>query len=196
MRAVNLLPRDTPTRSFEAKRGVVFAGTGGVALLTVAFAALLVGAGGSIGESRQALDQLNAELLTIPKPVVDQGSADDDAALAAEKAKRIGALSTALAGRVAWDGVLRQISLVLPSDVWLTSLTTAGPALGATGGGSMTISGSTYSHAGVARFLSRIAVLPALSNVQLQTSTSSGDEGSRTVQFTIVAGVKAPGASA
>ena len=30
-----------------------------------------------------------------------------------------GALSTALAGRVAWDGVLRQISQVLPEDVWL-----------------------------------------------------------------------------
>lgn len=198
MRAVNLLPRDEPTRSFEAKRGVVFAGGGGAALVTVAFTMLLLTAGGAITQQTEARDQLNAELQTIPKPVAEQTDTGADATLLAEKTKRIGALSAALGGRIAWDGVLRQISQVLPEDVWLTSLTTtsADPtALVPTTGASIVLNGSTYSQDGVARFLSRIAVLPALSNVQLQTSAT--DEGGATpiVQFTVLATVKTPGAS-
>ena len=37
----------------------------------------------------------------------------------------LGALSAALGGRIAWDRVLRQVSLVLPEDVWLTVLSAA-----------------------------------------------------------------------
>ena len=195
MRAVNLLPRDEPTRSFEAKRGVVFLGGGGGALVTVAIAALVIGAGGAVKQGHQSLDLLNAEILAVPKPVVSQSDPQDDSALAAEKAARITALSTALGGRIAWDGVLRQISQVLPEDVWLSGLTTVG-ADPATGGASLTLNGSTYSQDGVARFLSRISVLPALSNVQLQTSAVDPAKAGGVVQFIIIAGVKTAGAVA
>ena len=36
MRAVNLLPKEVPVKSFEAKRGVVFGAAGGFAVVTVA----------------------------------------------------------------------------------------------------------------------------------------------------------------
>jgi Tfp pilus assembly protein PilN len=194
MRAVNLLPRDEPARSFEAKRGVVFLGAGGAAVVTAVLVTLMLGAGGSVKQERQALDLINAELLALPK-AEGQGSEPDDSALAAEKAARIGALSTALGGRIAWDGVLRQISQVLPEDVWLSGLATTGAA--APGGSAkLTLNGSTYSQDGVARFLSRISVLPALANVQLQTSAADPGATSRIVQFVIVADVKAPGTGA
>jgi Tfp pilus assembly protein PilN len=195
VRAVNLLPRDEPTRSFEAKRGVVFLGAGGAAVVTVVLAALVLGAGGSVKQERQALDLIKAELLALPKPGGQSSGPQADSALAAEKAARIGALSTALGGRIAWDGVLRQISQVLPEDVWLSGLTTAGgPATGGTA--KLTVNGSTYSQDGVARFLSRISVLPALANVQLQTSAVDPGAESKIVQFVIVADVKAPGSGA
>jgi hypothetical protein len=195
MRAVNLLPRDEPTRSFEAKRGVVFLGAGGAAVVTVVLAALVLGAGGSVKQERQALDLINAELLALPQPAGPSGAPEDDSALAAEKAARTSALSTALGGRIAWDGVLRQISQVLPADVWLAGLTTTGePATG--GSAKLTLTGSTYSQDGVARFLSRISVLPALANVQLQTSAVDSGASSGIVQFVIVADVKAPGSGA
>lgn len=195
MRAVNLLPRDEPTRSFEAKRGVVFLGGGGAALVTVAMAALMIGAGGAVKQGRQSLDLIQAEISAVPKPVADPDQAQDDGVLAAEKAARISALSTALGGRIAWDGVLRQISQVLPGDVWLSGLSTTGgdPAAG---GSSLTLNGSTYSQDGVARFLSRISVLPALSNVQLQTSTVDPTAAGGIVQFIILAQVKTPVAGA
>jgi Tfp pilus assembly protein PilN len=191
MRAVNLLPRDEPTRSFEAKRGVVFLGGGGAALVTVAMAALMIGAGGAVKQERQSLDLIQAEISAVPKPVADPNQAQDDGVLAAEKAARISALSTALGGRIAWDGVLRQISQVLPEDVWLSGLSTTGSDPAA-GGSTMTLNGSTYSQDGVARFLSRISVLPALSNVQLQTSTVDPTAAGGIVQFIILAQVKSP----
>ena len=195
MRAVNLLPRDEPTRSFEAKRGVVFLGAGGAAVVTVVLAALVLSAGGSAKQERQALDLINAELLALPKPAGPSRAPEDDSALAAEKAARTSALSTALGGRIAWDGVLRQISQVLPADVWLSGLTTTGePATG--GSAKLTLNGSTYSQDGVARFLSRISVLPALANVQLQTSAVDSGATAGIVQFIIVADVKAPGTGA
>ena len=197
MRAVNLLPRDAPARSFEAKRGIVFLGAGGGALVTVVLATLILGASGSVAQERQTLDLINAELAAVPKPVATapEGNPQDDAALLTEKSARVSALSTVLAGRIAWDEILRQVSQVLPEDVWLSSLTTttggdpAAPTPAAAAP-RLTLNGSTYSQDGVARFLSRISLLPVLANVQLQTSSSSSGNASPVVQFVIVADVK------
>ena len=137
MRAVNLLPRDETPRSFEAKRGVVFGAAGGAALVTVLLAAAMISAGGSASEQRTRIDSLNAELAALPQPSTDRETGVTDETLVADKSARITALSTALGSRVAWDRVLRQISQVLPRDVWLTTLaSTAVPTTptGAPGG--------------------------------------------------------------
>lgn len=195
MRAVNLLPRDEPTRSFEAKRGLVFLGGGGAALITVMFVTLILGANGAVNQQRQALDLINAELAAVPKPEGGGTEPEDDSALVTEKSARISALSTVLSSRIAWDEILRQISQVLPEDVWLSSLTTSTDATGTSP--KVTLTGQTYSQDGVARFLSRLSILPALANVQLQTSTMGTTGTTGTVQFVIVADVKtaAPGAT-
>jgi Tfp pilus assembly protein PilN len=207
MRAVNLLPRDEAPRSFEAKRGVAFGAAGGTALVTVVLAAAMISAAGAISSEQDRLDTLNMELAALPQPANTAADEQSNAALVAEKAARIAALSTALGGRVAWDRVLRQVSQVLPEDVWLTSLTTTGaaptgaaapaaaPAAGPGVVPGVELIGSTYSHDGVARLLSRLAVIPSLTNVRLQASTAlpSADQASgtrRIVQFTILADVR------
>jgi Tfp pilus assembly protein PilN len=198
MRAVNLLPRDEVVRSFEAKRGVVFGGAFGAALVTAVLVSMTVSAGGTAGQKQSELDTLRAEIAAVPAPVVKDTSTDD--ALAAVKTARIGALSAALTSRVAWDRVLRQVSLVLPGDVWLTNLSAQVPA-GATpvadvASSGFTLTGSTYSQNGVARFLSRLAVIPDLKNVRLQSSASMLVEKRELEQFTILADVRAPGEAA
>ena len=194
MRAVNLLPREEAKRSFEAKRGVVFGGIGGAALATVVLASMVMSAGGSVDAKQSELDTLRAQVAAIPVvPVADTSRAD---ALAAEKGARVGALSAALAGRVAWDRVLRQVSLVLPEDVWLINLNAAVPDAAAAVGSGLTLTGSTYSQNGVARFLSRLAVIPDLANVRLQSSQGQLVNDRELVQFTILADVRAPGTAA
>jgi Tfp pilus assembly protein PilN len=198
MRAVNLLPRDDVPKSFEAKRGVVFGAAGGAALVTVALVALMLSAGGAISDDQAAIDSLNAELAALPKTPNAADNAANNAALSAELSKRSASLSTAVAGRVAWDSVLRQISQVLPEDVWLTSLTSTAPAavetdpnaVAATG---VVLAGSTYAQSGVARLLSRLAVAPTLTNVRLQASTTTVTGSSKLVLFTIAADVKTAG---
>ena len=198
MRAVNLLPREIAVKSFEAKRGVVFGGVGGFALLTVALGALFIGASGAVDQERAQRDLYKAELAGLPRPEPDGGENGVGAALAAEKNLRVSALSGALSTRVAWDRVLRQISQVLPEDVWLTSIETQEPAApepGTTGSTEvgLVISGSTYSHSGVARLLARLGVVPALGGVQLQSSATIKLEPRDIVQFTINAGVRPSG---
>jgi Tfp pilus assembly protein PilN len=196
MRAVNLLPRDEAKRSFEAKRGVVFGGVGGAALATAVLASMIMSAGGAADSKQAELDALRAQIAAIPTaPVIDTSRED---ALTAEKGARVGALSAALAGRVAWDRVLRQVSLVLPEDVWLTNLSAAAPdaSQAAAAGTGFTLTGATYSQNGVARFLSRLAVIPDLANVRLQSSQSQLLNERELVQFTILADVRAPGSVA
>ena len=204
MRAVNLLPRDEAKRSFAANRGVVFGGVGGAALATAVLASMMISAGGAASSKQDELDAIRAQIAAIPSvPVIDTSEED---ALAAEKGARIGALSAALGGRIAWDRVLRQVSLVLPEDVWLTSLSAtataaaaAAPAPDATqaaaAGSGFTLTGATYSQNGVARFLSRLAVIADLANVRLQSSQSQVVNERELVQFTILADVRAPGSA-
>jgi Tfp pilus assembly protein PilN len=198
MRAVNLLPRDEPKKSFEAGRGVVFGAAGGAALVTAGLTALLLSAGGTVANNQSRIDALNAELAAIPKSSRAAETAAQDAAISTELAKRTTALSTVLADRVAWDSVLRQISQVLPQDVWLTSLTSTAPDPSeadptATSTSGLVLSGATYAQSGVARLLSRLSVAPTLANVRLQTSMTAQSGSSKLVQFTILADVKAAG---
>ena len=198
MRAVNLLPRDAPVKSFAANRGVAFGGVGGAALVTAVLVTMTLSAGGTVSQRQAELDSLRAQIAAIPRPV--ESDTGGDAQLAAEKGARVGALSLALGGRVAWDRVLRQVSLVLPEDVWLTSLSATAPTLSAaepvaeaTPTTGFTLVGSTYSQDGVARFLSRLSVVPDLANVRLMSSQSAVVETRELVQFTIVADVRPPG---
>jgi Tfp pilus assembly protein PilN len=198
MRAVNLLPRDEPKRSFEAKRGAVFGAAGGFALVTVALLAMSTNAGGLARDRQSEVDTLKVQIEAVPKPEAKDTSKETE--LATEKSARIGALSAALTGRVAWDRVLRQVSLVLPEDVWLTSLGASAPAAaGAEGAAAptagFTIVGSTYSQDGVARFLSRLAVVPDLQSVRLQSSQTAIVNARDLVQFTILADLRSAGAS-
>ena len=200
MRAVNLLPRDEAPKSFAAGRGVVFGGAGGAALVTAVLVSMMMTAGGKVDEKQAELDGLRAQIAAIP--VAPDKDTSGDAALAAEKGARIGALSAALSNRVAWDRVLRQVSLVLPDDVWLTNLKATAPAAtGAVAPGAaapvsgFALTGSTYSQSGVARFLSRLAVIPDLANVRLQSSSTTTVLQRELVQFTILADVRAPGST-
>jgi Tfp pilus assembly protein PilN len=110
-----------------------------------------------------------------------------------------------LTSRVAWDRVFREFSLVLPDDVWLTTLTAKSPVSPATNVSSsagtgapsqFVIQGRTYSHDGVARLLSRLQVVPDLTNVQLMSSTLSQVGGQNIVDFSIAADIKVAGPGA
>jgi Tfp pilus assembly protein PilN len=145
-----------------------------------------------VKRQQAALDQAQAELAATPPPVAKPTTTNDQALVDAQS-QRLTALSAALAGRLPWDRVLRELSSVLPGDVWLTSLTASSPQ-GSSGGG-FNIKGETYSQESVARLLTRLSLVPDLANVELTSSQRNGGAHPPTVAFTIVATVRAVGTS-
>jgi Tfp pilus assembly protein PilN len=196
MRAVNLLPRDHGQRTIKKESLPVLVGVC-TALLVVALlgARYMMGSGPTASAQRDVAD-LNRQFQALPPPPPGPTAAQQQ--LAGEQSARVGALSTAMSSRVSWDQVFREFSLVLPDDVWLTSLTAKSPISPATNasstGGStvpsmFTIQGRTYSHDGVARLLSRLQLVPDLTNVQLVSSTRSKVGNQPVVDFTIAADI-------
>jgi Tfp pilus assembly protein PilN len=202
MRAVNLLPRDHGQRTITKESlPVLVGGCTGLLVLAVLGAMFMMGSG-KIASQQRKLDDLNRQFQALPPPPPGPTSAQQQ--LAGEQSARVSALTTALSSRVSWDRVFREFSLILPEDVWLTSLTAKSPISPATNasstGGStvpsmFTIQGRTYSHDGVARLLSRLQVVPDLTNVQLISSTRSKVGNQPVVEFTIAADIASAGGS-
>ena len=197
MRAVNLLSGDSArtarVRRPSRRASIAFA-------LAFTLLAALAGAavleGGKVAKKRQQLEALRAELAVARRQAKPQTSAR----LVDEQKRRATALADALSRRVAWDRILRNVSLVLPDDVWLSGLTATSPAAapgasppadGATG---LSLKGYTYSHDAVARLLTRLAVIPDLENVELEKSGRTELGRRPIVDFAISAGVRLPGA--
>jgi len=202
MRAVNLLPRDHGQRTIKKESLPVLVGACGALLVAAVLGAMFMMGSGKIAAQQRKLDDLNRRFAALPP--APPGPSSEQQQLAGEQSARVAALSSALASRVSWDRVFREFSLVLPDDVWLTQLSAKSPISPATNaasnGGSTApseflISGRTYSHDGVARLLSRLQVVPDLTNVQLVSSTLSKLGNLDVVEFSIAADIKsAPGA--
>ena len=167
-------PATRPTKSFAAKRGVVFGGIGGAALATAVLASMMISAGGAASSKQAELDGAPAEIAAIPAaPVIDtlrggrargrEGRACRRALRGARGPRRLGPrappdLARPARGRLAdeafGDGAGPDAARPRPAD------------------SGFTLTGATYSQNGVARFLSRLAVIPDLANVRLQSSQS------------------------
>lgn len=219
MRAVNLLPRDEPRR--RGKRlsvGVQLALVSPFVVGSLLAAGYLL-ASSKVNDRKATLQLLQDEFAALPPPPKPHGNSN----LAVQRDQRIAALGSALQARVAWDRILREISLVLPEDVWLTTLaaqspqtslagvppppiatdttetttttsetttTTPPPAPAPPATAPLRLDGYTYSQEGVARLLSRLAVIPELQDVTLIKSAQATVLGQVVVQFSIQAGVR------
>src|SRR5690349_22028225 len=123
MRAVNLLPRDESKRT---KTNVpVLVGVVGAVVVCALLSMLFLSASSKVRDEQGELDALNAQLAVIPPPPPPDSAG---AGLATQEQARLTALSGALSKRVAWDRVLRNLSLVLPNDVWLSTLNATSPS--------------------------------------------------------------------
>jgi Tfp pilus assembly protein PilN len=218
MRAVNLLPREYQNaKSIRHEDPAVVVGSALGVIVMIALGGAFFAAHAQANAQQARLSKARLELAQLavhqkPTPKRAKPSAPltpivPPPAVTGQEATWLSAVSTNLSQRIAWDRVLREVSLVVPSDITLGSLTMTAPstasAAAATPGGTtaqgFVIQGSAFSYDSVARLLSRLALVPDLSNVTL-TSTSSaaapGAAGSSAssatggVQFNITAAVK------
>jgi Tfp pilus assembly protein PilN len=180
VRAVNLLPGGEANQGRKVPPLPVLVGCIGTVLVTVVIAVLFLSASAGVAKKQHALDRIQAEYAAMPAPAAASPVA---AQLPQQRQTRITALAAALGERVAWDRLLREVSQVVPSDVWLLTLNALAPAANsastaAAGAAAplpqgFVITGCTYSQASVARFLARLSVVPDLDSMTLGKSASS-----------------------
>jgi Tfp pilus assembly protein PilN len=199
MRAVNLLPREEGQRAIKKESLPVLIGACSGVLVAAVLGAMFMMGSGKVAAQQRKLDDLNRTYQALPPPPPGPTTAQQQ--LAGEQSARVSALSSALTSRVAWDRIFREFSLVLPNDVWLTTLMAKSPisaltnaSTGGTAPSEFMLQGRTYSHDGVARLLSRLQVVPDLTNVQLVSSTLATVGGQDVVEFSIAADIKVAGA--
>ena len=205
MRAVNLLPKDDAQRSDRPQNVPTLIATAAVVLVTGLLGVLYFSAKSTAETKALELQDAQAELALLPTPNDIAARTAPQRQLASEHGARVTALSAALTHRVAWDRVLREISLVLPSDVWLKTLSAQSPNPAGAAPQPLlpddqppkllSIEGYTYSHDAVARLLTRLSVIPDLKNVWLERSSRTAIAGRPIVTFRILADVRAAGAT-
>ena len=204
MRAVNLLPKDHAQKGSGLPSTPVLAGLCSAVLVVAILGAAFMMQSAKVTKEQRKLDALQARVDALPP--APAGPSAGTTQLASEHSARVAALSAALSNRVAWDRIFREFSLVLPDDVWLTSLTAQSPVSPAATTGApapttgqptgFVIQGHTYSHDGVARLLSRLQLIPDLQNVSLVSSTISEIGGQTVVEFSIAASIRTASGSA
>src|SRR5437763_2574734 len=120
MRAVNLLPapRVEQRQDDRRRRGrtpkVVAIGAGLLlVLVTAALAFAFVDGRSNVSDRQSTLDALQAKVSQT------HAAAASSAAGAAKTQGYLSAITSAASGRVAWDGLLNQLSRVMPSGVSL-----------------------------------------------------------------------------
>jgi Tfp pilus assembly protein PilN len=179
MRAVNLLPRDEVGDGRGMPPLPVLVACVGVVLVTAVLALMFLSASSNVAKQRSALEQARTDYAAIPAPP-PPSPVDKD--LPQQRQTRVAALATALGQRIAWDRLLREVSQVVPSDVWLVTLNAQSPTIAPAAppviGGELpqgfTVTGCTYSQDSVARFLARLDLVPDLSAMTLGKSEGSG----------------------
>jgi len=218
MRAVNLLPaprvekQDGSQSRLRSTNAIAAAAGAVLVLVTVLLALGFVQGRSDVSDRRTTLDRLEAQVAQ------KQADASVSAAAAAKVQSQLAAFTAASSGRANWDGLLDQLARVMPRGAWLDTLQLTPGATNAaattenatsaavttnglsSSGGAATPAGTTFTVTGnalsqdtVARALDRLALIPALSDVSLQSMQRADVAGKKAIQFTIVANVRTPG---
>jgi Tfp pilus assembly protein PilN len=196
MKAVNLLPQDLrrASGSAGATGNAVYFLLGGLGVMLVLVAAWAM-ASRSVAQGESDVARFRAE---ADAAEVRAGQLKPYAAFSAMRAKRVETVTSLSRSRFNWPFALREISRVLPENVWLTQLTgTVAPGVpveDAPGGPTtqlrsqlsapaIEISGCTTSQEQVASYLARLRSIQGVTRVTLASSekadevTSSGGGG-------------------
>jgi Tfp pilus assembly protein PilN len=189
MQAVNLLPEyargghkwTSVGSELNARKIIQIGGTVAI-VAALLFGLLYFRERSVVSDKKSELNTAQARLVAQQaraKPIQDAQGANT---------ARMTFMQSITSTRVNWDSVLGDLGRDLPTGVYLTSLDIAAPvpspgaaAPATSGTTNFTITGTTSSHDRVALVLDRLAVLPWLSNIVLQSSSLAAG----TTNFTI-----------
>ena len=185
MKSVNLIPRDVPDgRSGAGSGAAVYVLLGGLAALVVVVALWAIAAK-QVDDRTADLQVANARIAAAEKRAGDSAAYVAFAKLANNRVLTVTTLSTS---RFDWAHAMREVSRVLPADVWLTGMNgvsgasdaAPSPATSAAPAPTLIVVGCTRSQAKVARLLARLRTIDGVRKVSLKSSEKpdvKGDAG-------------------
>ncbi len=202
MKRINLLPPEARVKA-SRERGLIYAVLF-LVVVVVVLGLVYVWQNNIVKTKEDQLAQVQAQ---------QQGVTEQAAALAPYaqlQAQRAAMTQTGQAiyeARVPWSTILEEVSLVIPENVRLQSMTCAVPAAMQPGAAAavgvapastdVTFTGTTYTHQDVAEFMTRLGLIPQLTHILLGSSTGTaaaadGTSGSTqsTVSFTVTASLR------
>jgi Tfp pilus assembly protein PilN len=187
MRQINLLPPEIAERR-RARQIMVFLGVAGLALVAILMLVFLIQTA-RVGGERSRLEQTKRQTTALQRQASQlQNFAELEQTLRT-KEQLLGRLT---ANEVRWSVLLADISLVIPSEVWLTNF--SGSVQGPQGGaaprpgqaivlGTIQASGMGFSHLDVAKWLTRLADVREFAFPYLSLTAKTEEGGQPLVQF-------------
>jgi len=180
MKRIDLLPPEARAKA-SRERGLLYAILILVAVV-VALGLVYMQQSSTVNSKQSELDQLTAETQAVQ---AEAAALAPYAELEATRTSMKQTASSIYEAGVPWSTVLQEISLVIPENVRLQSLTCVVPAAMVPGAAAavagtvpvattdVTFTGTTYTHKDVAEFMTRLGLIPQLSNIQLGSSTET-----------------------
>jgi Tfp pilus assembly protein PilN len=188
MRPVNLIPADQRRDGSGQMRGgsLAYIVIGALTMLLIGVV-LLVDTGNKVSAEKEEVTRLQSEIS------VTQAKAQRLAAytsLAELHDRRVATVTGLATSRFDWERVIRELSLILPDDIWLTNLTgTARPGVAVEGsagislrdsapGPALELLGCGRSQDAVAGFISELKQIDGVTRVAVQSSKLGEDNES------------------
>jgi len=176
-RRINLLPpeREERRRARQITTTIVAAGVALLVLLGLVYAAEFVRLNGQ----KHALETQQATNASLQSQVAQLSQFQQ---LETQLQGKTTLLNNLTQDEVRWSVILADVSLVIPSDTWLTNFTATVTAAGTQSGpgatsatplGTIQLTGTTFSHLDVAKWLTRLAGVDAFTNTYLSLSSKS-----------------------
>jgi Tfp pilus assembly protein PilN len=201
MKRINLLPPEQRVKA-SRERGLLWAILILVAVVVV-LGLVYVWQGNQVDAKQAELDDLTAQTTAVQQRAI---ALRPYAEIQATRTAMTAAAQGIYDSRVAWSTILQEISLVIPENVSLQTLAGVVPATMLPGTAvpagtpvaltpDITFSGTTYTHKDVAEFMTRLGLIPQLTNVQLSSSSGAAAATGTTstqsiVSFTVTASLR------
>ncbi|MEW6188683.1 MAG: PilN domain-containing protein [Actinomycetota bacterium] len=171
MTNINLLPPEILGKR-RAERILVYSFVGIVVLVFILFFVYTINAW-VIGQEERELSAIKIENQKLEEVIAEYEIYEKKKA---EVEKWEGILKTAMEGEVSWSKLLNEISMVIPSDVWLTSFK------GDMNAG-INFQGYTFTHNSVAKWMVRLKEIKHLTEIWLNASEKTEVEEQEAIQF-------------
>jgi len=180
MKRMNLLPPEERAKA-SRERGLMWVIIALVVLIAI-LGVVYLWQNNQVGDKEDQAAQLEADIAAVQ---TQAAALQQYAVLQTKRTEMTSTAKSIDAARVPWSTIFEEISLVIPENVRLQSLTCAVPAnmlpgavaapevAGTELAADITFTGQTYEHKDVAEFMTRLGLLPQLTNIQLSSSTKA-----------------------